>query len=90
MPCRLNPEARGKGYAYEALSMSIDYGFNVLGLEVVEIAARDENLAMRGLMDKKFGWKAKRIQDTRFGNDWLWSIGKEEWKECRASRYGAA
>jgi RimJ/RimL family protein N-acetyltransferase len=82
----LNPEARGKGYAYEALRISIDYGFEVLGLEVVELACRDENTAMRGLMDRKFGWKARRIQDERFGNDWLWSIGKEEWKEHQASK----
>lgn len=44
-----------KGYAVAALEMVIDYGFRVLGLDEWRIAAIDENLAMRGLMEKRFG-----------------------------------
>lgn len=82
----LDTEVRGKGYAYEALRITIDYGLRVLGLDEVHLATRDVNIPMRGLMDKKLGFEGKRIQDTRFGNDWLWEIGKEQWLACQHSK----
>lgn len=51
----LDTKVRGKGHAVAALEMVIDYGFRVLGLDEWRIAATDENLAMRGLMEKRFG-----------------------------------
>ena len=75
----LNPEARGKGYAYEALRMSIDYGLRELGLVEVRIGTTSKNVAMRGLMEKKLGMPAEVGGPDRFGNDLMWRIGREEW-----------
>lgn len=82
----INSEARGKGYAYEALRITFDYGFRVLSLDVMEIATRDENTAMRGLMDKKFGFEGKPIKDLKFGNDWEWAILKQQWLDRAHSK----
>jgi len=82
----LNSSARGKGYAYEALRITFDYGFRELGLDVMEIATRDENLAMRGLMDGKFGFEGEAIKDLKFENDWEWMISRKQWLECVHSK----
>ena len=75
----LIPQMRSKGYEYEALRMLIDYGIQKLGLDRVDIAAEDGDNAMKELMEKWFGLKGRNIRDDRFGNDWLWSVKKEEW-----------
>jgi RimJ/RimL family protein N-acetyltransferase len=65
----LNPEARGKGYAYEAMRISIDFGLRELGLIEVRIGTQSRNMAMKGLMEKKFGIPAIVMEPDRFGND---------------------
>lgn len=75
----LDPEARGKGYAYEAMRMSIDYGLRELGLVEVRIGTTSSNVAMRGLMEKNFGMPAEVGEPDRFGNDLMWRIGRDEW-----------
>ena len=75
----LNPEMRGKGYAYEALRMTIDYGLRVLGLKEVRVGTPSANVAMRGLMERKFGMLPEVEEPDRFGNDLLWRIEREEW-----------
>jgi len=75
----LDPDARGKGYAYEALKMSIDYGLRELGLVEVRIGTPSSNAAMRGLMEKKFHMPAEVVEPDRFGNDLVWRIWKEDW-----------
>ncbi|RDW79477.1 hypothetical protein BP6252_04115 [Coleophoma cylindrospora] len=77
---------RGKGLAYEALRMSIDYAFRVLDMELVDCSTRDENKEFRGLMDRKFGFAAERIKDLKFGNDWTWTIERKAWEECSHSK----
>lgn len=77
----LNPDQRGRGYAYEALRMIIDHGFHVLGMDEVHIACVDANAAMKGLMSSKLGFEAVPIQDKQFGNEWIWRISKEQWHE---------
>lgn len=75
----LDTEARGKGYAYEALRITIDYGFTVLALDEVHLATKSINAAMRGLMEKKLRFEGVRTREDRFGNDWLWKIEKKQW-----------
>ncbi|MCJ1432109.1 hypothetical protein MMC27_001465 [Xylographa pallens] len=75
----LNPEARGKGYAYEAIRMTIDHALRVLKLDEVTISMTKANTAMRGLVDKKFrlppkefkGDHGMEVQYTIKKNDWL-------------------
>ena len=78
----INPEVRGKGLAYEALRISIDFGLRELELVEVRIGTPSENRAMRGLMERRFGRlpEPERERD-RFGNDLLWRIKREEWLE---------
>ncbi|CAG8972218.1 hypothetical protein HYALB_00010997 [Hymenoscyphus albidus] len=77
----LNSEERGKGYAYEALKITIDFGLRELALDEIHLATWDANIPMRGLMDKKFGFMGRRIEKDRFGNEWEWRIRKTEWLE---------
>ncbi|KAI9696503.1 MAG: hypothetical protein M1820_008131 [Bogoriella megaspora] len=77
----LNPDVRGRGYAYEALRIIIDHGFHVLGMDEVHVACVDANAAMKGLMSSKFGFEAAPIQDKQFGNEWIWRISKDQWRD---------
>ncbi|KAI4938018.1 hypothetical protein J4E85_000457 [Alternaria conjuncta] len=79
---------RGSGYGYESLCMVIDHGFAVLGMHEVHIACVDANAAFKGLMNKKFGFQAERIEDKMFGNEWIWRITKEAWEESTHSARG--
>jgi RimJ/RimL family protein N-acetyltransferase len=51
-----SPALRGKGYAVEALNMVFEYGFDVLGLDEIRIRTLEANAAMRGIMERKFGF----------------------------------
>lgn len=82
----LDTKVRGKGYAVAALGMVIDYGFRVLGLDECRIAATDDNLALRGLMDKKFGLVARRVAKDIFNNEWVWTVGREDWADGEESK----
>lgn len=77
----LDTRVRGKGYAVEALRITMDYGFRMLDLDACRLAATDENLAMKGLMEKRFGLEGKRVEKDRFGNDWVWTLRRKEWEE---------
>ena len=74
----LNPEARGKGYAYEAMRMTVDHALRILQLDEVTISMTKENTAMRGLMDKKFRLLPKEFKGDH-GMELQYSIKKEEW-----------
>lgn len=75
----LDSDVRGKGYAYEALCMVIDHGFRVLSMEEVHVSCVDANVAFKALMNVKFGFEPKPIQDKLFGNEWIWRITSEMW-----------
>ncbi|KAG9193697.1 hypothetical protein G6011_03732 [Alternaria panax] len=86
----LDTDFRSSGYGYESLCMVIDHGFGVLGMDEVHIACVDANAAFKGLMNKKFGFQAKRIDDKKFGNEWIWRITKEIWEGSAHSAQGRA
>lgn len=80
----IQPFARGKGYAYEALQMVFDYGLRELGLVEIHVSSHSENTPMKRLMEQKFGLKAERNNNDHqgrvdeFGNDHLWIITAEK------------
>lgn len=76
----LDTRVRGRGYAVAALGMVMDYGFRVLGLEECRIAATHDNLAMRGLMEKRFGLVGVRIGMDHFENEWVWIVRRKDWE----------
>jgi RimJ/RimL family protein N-acetyltransferase len=79
----LDPDWRGKGYAYETLCMVIDHGFRTLCMEEIHLACVDANSAFKGLMNTRFGFEAAPIQDKMFGNEWIWRIKRNDWYVSR-------
>lgn len=64
-------EARGKGYASEALDMIIDYSFNLLGLHQLYSNVISENKASLDLFKKKhFEIIGVKKEWLRFDKDW--------------------
>jgi len=61
------------------MRISIDYSLRESGLVEVRIGRRSKNMAMKGLMEKRFGIIATVVEPDRFGNDLLWVIGTNEW-----------
>ena len=51
-----SPAIRGKGYAVEALNMVFEYGFDMLGLDEIRVRTMKVNAAMRGIIERKFGF----------------------------------
>ncbi|KAH8648296.1 acyl-CoA N-acyltransferase [Tricladium varicosporioides] len=77
----LDPGVRGKGYAYESLRICIDFGFRKLALEEVRVSTNKGNVAMRGLMEARFGLSVEMGEKDQFGNDLHWVIRKPWWLE---------
>ncbi|KAJ6011435.1 Acyl-CoA N-acyltransferase [Penicillium sp. IBT 35674x] len=79
----VQPSARGKGYAYEALRMVFDYGFCELGLQEIRVGSHSGNVPMRALMEQKLGLKTKLAlgadEVDQFGNDLEWIIAQQDW-----------
>lgn len=79
----VQPSARGKGCAYEALCMVFDYGFRELGLQEIRVGSHSGNIPMRALMERKFGLKTEISSGAdevdQFGNDLMWTISQQEW-----------
>jgi RimJ/RimL family protein N-acetyltransferase len=75
----LNLEVRRKGFGYEAMRISVDYGLRELGLLGVRVGTTSKNVAMRQLMENKFGIPAQVTESVRFGNDLVWKIRRDEW-----------
>lgn len=83
----LDSDFRGRGYACEALSMIVDHGFRFLGTDEVHISCVDANTAFKEFMNSKFGFKAKRIEDKMFGNEWIWTVRRDMWEQsCHAAK----
>jgi len=82
----VSPEYQGKGYAYEAVKMIIDFGFNKLNLHRIISIMDTENLGAIKL-SQKLGMRkeAHFIKDVWFKGQWsdeyLFAVLKEEWKK---------
>lgn len=57
------------------------HGFRLLGLDECRIAAADDNLAIRGLIENRFGLEGERIEKDQFENEWIWTLGREDWAD---------
>ncbi|KAJ5593948.1 Acyl-CoA N-acyltransferase [Penicillium hispanicum] len=84
----LQPVARGKGYAHEALRMVFSYGFRELQLVEIRVGSHSGNLPMKMVMERKFGLEPATSTGgdgvDEFGNDLLWIIRKGEWQDGQA------
>lgn len=86
----LDHQYRGKGYAVEAMRMSIDWAFRSLEdgglqLDLVTVTTSTENEPMICLTDEKLGLKGKSIvRDGEFSHkEMYWEITPQEWEVLR-------
>ena len=82
----LDSEYRGNGYGFETLQITIDHGFQVLGLDHVQVECRDANAPIKALMNSKFGFVADAIEGDQYGNDWVWRIDRKMWVRRSTSK----
>lgn len=77
----LFPEAQGKGYAYEAMRLTIDFAYKTLNLDKVTSSTLESNGAMRGLLESKFGLVGERrkCEVEAWGWEYIYVVKKEEW-----------
>lgn len=69
----INFDFRGKGYATEAIKMSINYGFNNLKLNEVTATMLEKNIPMRNLLDKRLKLKGIK-RKSEFGDEYFYSV----------------
>ncbi|KAK0390985.1 hypothetical protein NLU13_0487 [Sarocladium strictum] len=87
----LDPRFRGKGYAVEAMRMTIDWAFRKLEegglqLDIVTVTTDSENKAMIKLTDEKLGLRGRGVlRDGEFTDkEMYWEITPEEWQALRS------
>jgi RimJ/RimL family protein N-acetyltransferase len=71
------PMTRRKGYAVETLDMIFAFGFDHLGLERIKFGTHEDNVAMHGLLEKKFGIPARWKEESK---DWAFEVTPQWWK----------
>lgn len=74
----LNPDARGKGYAKEAIRLTMVFAFEVLKLDVVTLETMLENVPFKGLM-KNFGLEGVEMLDEKGNKSVKWFLKRNEW-----------
>jgi len=85
----------GKGYANEAVSAMLDWGFDHLDLNRVEADIDPRNVpsarALERLGFTREGHLRERwIVDGEVSDSWIYGLLAREWRAVRASRAGAA
>lgn len=86
----LDSEFHCKRYAYHAFSINIDPGLRILGLDEIHVACVDANVALKGLVNVKFGFRPALVQDKLFGTEWICKITREQWRRSAHSTEGRA
>jgi ribosomal-protein-serine acetyltransferase len=82
----LTKEAQGKGIIHQSCKKLIDYGFNELGLNRIEIKCASENYKSQAIPEKFNFQKEGIMRQAEFVNETfldiiLYSILKNEWTE---------
>ena len=70
----------GQGYGTEVVTMTVDYGFGSMGLDVIQLETLAKNAAMRAVLERKFGL-AGTEKDGEHGREVLYEIRKQDWLE---------
>ncbi|RFU35002.1 hypothetical protein B7463_g1313, partial [Scytalidium lignicola] len=77
----IEPEYRGRGYAFECLKLSIDFAFEKLKTDGVSCQTQEANAAMIGLLEK-LGWKGAVKQQPPLC-DLRYEMSPEDWVEMK-------
>lgn len=89
----LQPEFRGKGYAFEALKLAIDWAFSPVSeggpqLDLVTITTLEDNAPMVRIANEKMKLDGKGVvRPTGFDpskNEVYWEFTAEDWKRMSA------
>ena len=83
----INPEFRGKGYAVESMRMSIEFAFGQLKIHGVSCQMLEKNVAIVGLVERRFGWVGKR-SEGKYGRGVRYEVGREEWEQTKEKMEG--
>ena len=87
----IDPEYRGRGFALEAVRLSIDFAFGVLKVDGVTAHTLEANVAMVGLLDRKLGWKAEKKEEMAGADagagvvevECVYRMSESEWRLMR-------
>ncbi|KAL3419860.1 acetyltransferase [Phlyctema vagabunda] len=78
----LLPEYRRRGYALEAMRLSIEFAFRELKTEAVSAQVLDRNERMRPLLQNRLGWEGVR-SEGKHGAEWRFEMDEAAWKEMK-------
>ena len=92
---RLREDAWGRGYAKEAAVASLDYGFDILGMDFITALTLPGNTASWGLMER-LGMNRREDLDFYDAEEWgpkvgteiVYRIDRDEWAANRANVTG--
>jgi RimJ/RimL family protein N-acetyltransferase len=77
----LHPDAWGRGYATEAATAALAYGFDTLGLKLIFAITLQDNLASQAVM-KRLGLGYRRRVDYKGFKDIVWfDMDRQTWTE---------
>ncbi|KAI0315291.1 acyl-CoA N-acyltransferase, partial [Amylostereum chailletii] len=76
----LNKSVRRRGYATEAMRLTIAYALEEMALDAVTVTMLAENVGMVAVMDR-MGWVGVRVEEGEFGKpEIMYKITPEQWK----------
>lgn len=78
----VNEEYRGNGYAVESMRLSIEFAFRELKVDGVSCQTLEKNVAMVGLIEKRFGWKGVR-REGKYGVEVKFVVKREGWEATK-------
>lgn len=78
----VEPEFRGRGYALEALRLSIEFALEKLGVDGVSAATLEMNEPMVTLLERKMGWAGER-RDSKWGVECLYKMYPADWEAMK-------
>ncbi len=84
----LNPEEWGQGFATEAASAIVEFGFDTLGMHRIWAECNAENVASSRVLTKLVMQREARLRDHRWFRDRWWdtevyAVLEDEWRSGR-------
>ena len=84
----IDEQYQRRGYAAEALSAVLDWGFDILDFEEIEQGTRAANLPYRGLM-KSLGlekFEREEVDEKTNEKEMIYRVNAKEWKALKQTR----
>lgn len=78
----VEPKFRGRGYALEALRLSIEFALEKLGVDGVSATTLETNEPMMALLERKMGWAGER-RDSKWGMECSYKMYPVDWEAMK-------